>query len=94
MTGRKSLYLSAHIGGIVGSPVPEVRAFIRDLAEHATQLQIRYAHQWRDNDLVIWDNRTNMHRARRYRDLQDVRDLRRIQIEGSGQTTEQVVAAA
>jgi alpha-ketoglutarate-dependent 2,4-dichlorophenoxyacetate dioxygenase len=29
VTGRKSLYLSAHIGTIVGWPVPEARAFIR-----------------------------------------------------------------
>ena len=44
VTGRKSLYLSSHIGGIVGWPVPEARAFIRDLMEHATQRQFVYAH--------------------------------------------------
>ena len=37
VTGRKSLYLSSHIGTIVGWPMPEARAFIRDLTEHATQ---------------------------------------------------------
>ncbi|HWN02216.1 MAG TPA: TauD/TfdA family dioxygenase, partial [Candidatus Dormibacteraeota bacterium] len=37
--GRKSLYLSSHAGGIVGWPVPEARAFLRDLVEHATQRQ-------------------------------------------------------
>ena len=41
VTGRKSLYLSSHIGGIVGWPVPEARAFIRDLTEHATQPAVR-----------------------------------------------------
>ena len=30
VTGRKSLYLSAHIGTIVGWPVPEARAFLRE----------------------------------------------------------------
>ncbi|HQT77389.1 MAG: 2,4-dichlorophenoxyacetate dioxygenase [Rhodospirillales bacterium 20-64-7] len=93
-TGRKSLYLSAHIGGIVGWPVPEARAFIRDLTEHATQPQFTHAHRWRVNDLVMWDNRTTMHRARRYRDLQDVRDLRRTSIKGTGMTVEQIPAAA
>jgi alpha-ketoglutarate-dependent 2,4-dichlorophenoxyacetate dioxygenase len=34
---RKSLYLSSHAGGIVGWPVPEARAFLRDLNEVATQ---------------------------------------------------------
>lgn len=94
VTGRKSLYLSAHIGTIVGWPVPEARAFIRDLTEHATQPVFRYVHRWRTDDLVIWDNRTTMHRATRYRDLQDVRDLRRTQIKGAALTAEQVPVAA
>jgi alpha-ketoglutarate-dependent 2,4-dichlorophenoxyacetate dioxygenase len=94
VTGRKSLYLSAHIGTIVGWPMPEARSFIRDLTEHATQPQFVHAHQWRVNDLVMWDNRTTMHRARRYRDLQEVRDLRRTSIKGTGLTAEQIPAMA
>ena len=94
VTGRKSLYLSAHIGGIVGWPVPEALAFIRDLTEHATQPQFIHAHQWRVNDLVMWDNRTTMHRARRYRDLSEVRDLHRTSIKGTGMTAEQIPAVA
>jgi alpha-ketoglutarate-dependent 2,4-dichlorophenoxyacetate dioxygenase len=94
VTGRKSIYLSAHIGAIVGWPTPEALGFIRDLTEHATQPRFTHAHQWRVNDLVMWDNRTTMHRARRYRDLQDVRDLRRTSIKGTGMTAEQVPADA
>ena len=93
VTGRKSLYLSAHIGTIVGWPVPEARAFIRDLTEHATQPQFTHAHQWRVNDLVIWDNRTTMHRARRYKDLHEIRDLHRTTIRGDAQTAPQQKAA-
>jgi alpha-ketoglutarate-dependent 2,4-dichlorophenoxyacetate dioxygenase len=84
VTGRKSLYLSAHIGGIVGWPVPEARAFIRDLTEHATQRQFVYAHPWKVGDLVMWDNRTVMHRATRFDDLKEKRDLRRTSIKGVG----------
>jgi alpha-ketoglutarate-dependent 2,4-dichlorophenoxyacetate dioxygenase len=36
-TGRKSLFLASHAGGIVGWPVPEARLLLRDLIEHATQ---------------------------------------------------------
>jgi alpha-ketoglutarate-dependent 2,4-dichlorophenoxyacetate dioxygenase len=36
-TGRKSLFLSAHAGSIVGWPVPEARVFLHELQEHATQ---------------------------------------------------------
>jgi alpha-ketoglutarate-dependent 2,4-dichlorophenoxyacetate dioxygenase len=93
VTGRKSLYLSAHIGTIVGWPMPEARAFIRDLAEHATQRQFVHAHVWQTWDLVIWDNRTTMHRARRYDDLHDVRDMRRTTIRGEGMTVAQLQAA-
>src|SRR3984957_6353665 len=92
-TGRKSLYLSAHIGAIVGWPVPEARMFIRDLTEHATQRRFAYAHAWRQWDLVIWDNRTTMHRARRYNDLTDVRDMRRTTIRGEAMTAPQMQAA-
>jgi alpha-ketoglutarate-dependent 2,4-dichlorophenoxyacetate dioxygenase len=92
-TGRKSLYLSSHIGGIVGWPVPEALAFVRDLTEHATQRQFVYAHAWRQYDLVIRDNRQTMHRARRYRDMGEVRDMRRTTLEGDGPTTAQMVVA-
>ena len=63
-TGRKSLFLASHAGAIVGWPVPEARAFLRDLIEHATQRQFVYAHEWQQWDLVMWDNRATMHRAR------------------------------
>jgi alpha-ketoglutarate-dependent 2,4-dichlorophenoxyacetate dioxygenase len=75
-TGRLSLYLSSHAGAIDGWPVPEARAFLRDLNEHATQRQFVYAHVWKQWDLVMWDNRVTMHRARRY-DPAEVRDMRR-----------------
>jgi len=92
-TGRKSLFLSSHIGSIVGWPVPEALAFVRDLVEHATQWQFVYAHSWRQYDLVMWDNRQTMHRARRYQDTDEVRDLRRTTLEGDGPTTQQMAVA-
>ena len=88
-TGRTSLYLSSHIGAMVGWPVPEARAFIRDLMEHATQREFVFAHTWKVWDLVIWDNRTTMHRARRYNDLTEIRDMRRSTIRGESMTVQQ-----
>ena len=84
VTGRKMLYLSSHIGAIEGMPIPEARAFLRDLTEHATQRQFVYSHQWEVGDLVMWDNRTVMHRATRFNDLKEKRDLRRTSIKGTG----------
>lgn len=89
VTGRKSIYLSSHIGGIVGWPRPEAMAFIRDLIEHATQREFVYAHKWRQYDLVMWDNRQTMHRARRYNDVGETRDMRRTTVAGDAPTAEQ-----
>src|SRR5262245_47471538 len=75
VTGRKSLFLSAHAGAIVGWTVPEARLFLRDLIEHATQREFVYSHAWRPGDLVMWDNRVTMHRARRF-DRTEVLDVR------------------
>ncbi|UYN93930.1 MAG: TauD/TfdA family dioxygenase [Enhydrobacter sp.] len=91
-TGRKSLFLGSHIGTIVGWPQPEAMTFIRDLMEHATQPAFVYVHKWRPHDLVMWDNRTTMHRVRRFDDLNIVRDVRRTTIRGTGPTVAQEAA--
>ena len=75
-TGRRSLFLASHAGAILGWPVPEARAFLRDLVEHATQRRFVYAHVWRQWDLVVWDNRATMHRARPFK-AEEVRDMHR-----------------
>jgi alpha-ketoglutarate-dependent 2,4-dichlorophenoxyacetate dioxygenase len=81
VTDRKSLFLSAHAGAIVGWTIPEAHMFLRDLTEHATQREFVYSHVWRTNDLVMWDNRTTMHRARRF-DRNETRDVRRTTLAG------------
>jgi alpha-ketoglutarate-dependent 2,4-dichlorophenoxyacetate dioxygenase len=91
VTGRKSLYLSSHAGGIVGWPLPEARAFLRDLIEHATQREFVYTHTWRVDDLVMWDNRQTMHRARPF-PPGEPRDMRRTTLAGDGPTAAQAAA--
>ncbi|HVQ77688.1 MAG TPA: TauD/TfdA family dioxygenase [Candidatus Binatia bacterium] len=91
VTARKSLYLSAHAGGIVDMPMPEARILLRDLNEHATQPAFVYAHRWRQWDLIMWDNRQMMHRVRRYDESQP-RDMRRTTVAGDAPTTAQVAA--
>ncbi len=88
-SGRLSLFLSAHIGGIHGWPVPEALALINDLTEFATQRRFVYQHTWSVHDLVIWDNRCTMHRGRRYDSHLYPRDLRRATVRGSGATVDE-----
>lgn len=92
VTGRRSLFLSSHIGTIVGWPMPEARCFIRDLIEHATQREFVYAHVWRQHDLVMWDNRQTMHRARPFDETREARDMRRTTIAGDAPTVAQEAA--
>jgi alpha-ketoglutarate-dependent 2,4-dichlorophenoxyacetate dioxygenase len=87
-SGRKSLFLAAHAGAIVGWTIPEARMFLRDLTEHATQREFVYSHAWRPYDLVMWDNRATMHRARRF-DRDEVRDVRRTTLAGDAPLIEQ-----
>src|SRR5436309_5711447 len=88
VTGRKSLFLAAHAGAIEGWTVPEARMFLRDLMEHATAPEFVYSHAWRPSDLVMWDNRQTMHRARRFDDRNEIRDMRRTTLAGDMPTIE------
>jgi alpha-ketoglutarate-dependent 2,4-dichlorophenoxyacetate dioxygenase len=89
VTGRKSLFLAAHAGAVVGWTIPESRMFLADLTEHATRREFVYSHSWRPFDLVMWDNRTTMHRARRF-DRNEVRDVRRTTLAGDAPLIAQV----
>ncbi len=88
-SGRLTLYLSSHIGEIDGLPRPEAMILVRELMEHATQRQFVYAHNWKQWDLVIWDNRGTMHRATPYDDKAYPRDMRRVTLQDAAPTLEQ-----
>jgi alpha-ketoglutarate-dependent 2,4-dichlorophenoxyacetate dioxygenase len=75
---RRSLYVASHASRIIDWPVPEGRLLLRDLIEHATRPEFVYRHQWHVGDLVIWDNRATMHRARAFDDAKHRRELRRV----------------
>ena len=61
---------------------PDSMCFIDDLIEYATQPKFKYVHKWSQNDLIIWDNRQTMHRARAFDDLKERRDMRRTTVLG------------
>ena len=77
-SNRKALYVASHASRVVEWPVPEGRLLLRDLIEHATQPPFVYRHAWCVGDLVIWDNRCTMHRARPFEDTRHRRELRRV----------------
>jgi alpha-ketoglutarate-dependent 2,4-dichlorophenoxyacetate dioxygenase len=85
-TGRKSLYLGSHASHILGRPVDEGRALLRELLEFATQPQFVYRHVWRQHDLVMWDNRCVLHRGRPWDERRYRRVMRRTTVAGAGPT--------
>ena len=79
-TGRKSLYITTHVESIVGLPVEEGLALVRELTEYTTQPQFVYQHRWNSGDLIMYDNRAVMHRARPYPSFTHPRDMRAIRV--------------
>lgn len=85
-TGRKSLYLASHAKEIIGWPFEVGRAFLDELTVHATQPQFTYTHQWRQWDLVMWDNRATMHKGSRYEHARHRRVMVRTTVAGDAPT--------
>ena len=85
--GRKSLYIGGHAVGIVGWPEADALALLDELYAFATQERFIYVHQWRPNDLVIWDNRCTLHRATPLENDRHKRDVRRTTINEYGPET-------
>jgi len=86
--GRKNLYLGSHAGEVYGEDPETGVKFLEELLEFTTQPQFVYCHKWSVGDLVMWDNRAVMHRAREY-DRNQVRDMRRTTVADSAPTLEQ-----
>jgi alpha-ketoglutarate-dependent 2,4-dichlorophenoxyacetate dioxygenase len=89
---RKTLYLASHAMGIRGMALPEARLLLAELMEHATQREFVYTHRWRLGDLVLWDDRCTMHRARDY-DMSIPRDMHRTTVSDGISTLEQAMVA-
>jgi len=80
---RKALYLNpVRIESIVGMPDDEALELVAELMAHATQQQYEYRHQWRYGDMVLWDNRSVMHKANPDYDMNERRYLYRLMLKG------------
>jgi alpha-ketoglutarate-dependent 2,4-dichlorophenoxyacetate dioxygenase len=82
--GRKALYLGGHAIGIVGWPDEKARPLLDELYAFATQDAYIYRHEWKQDDIVIWDNRCTLHRATPFLFDNHKRDMRRTTINTSG----------
>tara|TARA_B100000427_G_scaffold65799_1_gene52299 strand:+ start:561 stop:1424 length:864 start_codon:yes stop_codon:yes gene_type:complete len=80
--GRRSLYMGGHVSHVEGMDLDEGRELIEDVLTAATQEQFIYEHDWQPNDLVIWDNRSTLHRLRPYEISARRRVMRRVTVAG------------
>jgi len=82
-TGRKALFINeGFTQRIDGWTDDESRAMLDRLFTHCTEAQFVYTHQWRQGDVVMWDNRCTMHRATAY-DTSHERSMHRTTIRGT-----------
>ena len=86
VNGRKALYVGSHASHIRGMPEEEGRALLKELLDFATQEQFTYLHHWKVGDLVMYDNRAALHRARPYKITEHPRILHRTTVMGEGPT--------
>ncbi len=82
-TGKKALYLGDKVKRFDGMTEEESQPLIKYLNAHATQPEFLYRHQWRKNDIVVWDNRCTQHQALGDFDETQLRHMERTTVLGT-----------
>ena len=85
-TGEKALFVGSYATHIVGWPVEKGRGLLEELLEWSTQRQFVYRHEWQVDDLVIYDNRSCLHRGRPWDSGSYKRIMHRTTLAGDGPT--------
>ncbi|MGH7110325.1 MAG: TauD/TfdA dioxygenase family protein [Stellaceae bacterium] len=82
-SGRKAIYLNPiRTEGILGMPEEEALVLLAELLAHASAPRYEYRHRWQEGDLVMWDNRSLLHKANGDYDMSEVRYLYRLMLQG------------
>ncbi len=82
-TGRKAIYLGEKVKRFDGMTEEESKPLIDYLNKHATQPEFVYRQMWRENDLLVWDNRCTLHQALGDFDETQIRHLERTTVKGT-----------
>ena len=63
-TGKKAVYFHhSKVENIIGMSPEDSQDFLAKLVEQVIRPEFVYTHQWRMGDMLIWDNRSALHRA-------------------------------
>lgn len=62
--GRPAFYSTAgYIQGVVDMDNDEAKELLTEVYKHQTAPEVTYRHRWAPNMVVVWDNRSVLHRA-------------------------------
>ena len=81
-TGRRCIYLGDHAETIVGMDYLAGRNLVDRINREVINSARVYCHHWQRDDVMIWDNRCVMHRARPFDTANDRRVVRRCTVIG------------
>ena len=83
-TGARNYFVGSHAARVVGWTEPQSRELLDDLLARATRPEDIYRHHWRQGDLIIWDNRSVLHRGRPWDADRYRRRMHRTTVAGAG----------
>jgi alpha-ketoglutarate-dependent taurine dioxygenase len=78
VNGRLALYAGGNVPWrIEGLPEDESRPLVTFAQEFSIQPRFTYRHKWRPGDIIVWDNRSAMHKATAYDQVDERRLMHR-----------------
>jgi alpha-ketoglutarate-dependent taurine dioxygenase len=80
--GTQALFMGGHVSHIAGRSESESRQWLEEIEAQLSLLDVVYEHRWQADDLVVWDNRSTLHRLLPYDIANERRIMRRITVSG------------
>jgi taurine dioxygenase/putative 2-oxoglutarate oxygenase len=95
VSGRLALYAGGNVPWrIEGMPEHESAPLVTFVQEFAVQPRFTYRHRWAPGDIILWDNRSAMHRASPYDEVNHRRLMHRTTIYGTPSTPPKALPTA
>jgi taurine dioxygenase/putative 2-oxoglutarate oxygenase len=78
VSGRKAIYAGGNVPWrVVGMDEAQSAPIVTFVQEFSIQARFTYRHRWQPGDIIVWDNRSAMHRATPYDPVGDRRLMHR-----------------
>jgi len=82
-SSRKGLYVGGNVPWLIeGMDEQDSTPLVRSLQEHCIRPEFTYVHRWQPGDVLVWDNRSLIHKATEFDSVAYRRLMLRTAIEG------------